>query len=117
MTSVSDKKPNDGLILSNTIRIGIVGLAKTLSNELALYNITVNNICPSHTMTERIQTLSAEVAGKKGISSDEVIRDWESQIPMGRMGEPEEIAALAVFLASARASSLRNPGPRKMAER
>jgi 3-oxoacyl-[acyl-carrier protein] reductase len=103
LDSVAVKQPIEGLILSNTIRIGIVGLAKTLSNELALYNITVNNICPAYTMTERVRKLSAEIAGKKGISSDEVIRGWESQIPMGRLGKPEEIGALAAFLASERA--------------
>ena len=103
LASVAVKQPIEGLILSNTIRIGIVGLAKTLSNELASYNITVNNICPAYTMTERVRKLSAEIAGKKGILSDEVIRDWESQIPMGRLGKPEEIAALAAFLASERA--------------
>jgi 3-oxoacyl-[acyl-carrier protein] reductase len=103
LASVAVKQPIDGLILSNTIRIGIVGLAKTLSNELALYNITVNNICPAYTMTERVRKLSAEIARKKGISPDEVIRDWESQIPMGRLGKPEEIGALAAFLASERA--------------
>ena len=103
LASVAVKQPIEGLILSNTIRIGIVGLAKTLSNELASYNITVNNICPAYTMTERVRKLAAEIAGKKGASSDEVIRDWESQIPMGRLGKPEEIAALAAFLASERA--------------
>ncbi len=103
LASVAVKQPIEGLILSNTIRIGIVGLAKTLSNELASYNITVNNICPAYTMTERVRKLAAEIAGKKGASSDEIIRDWESQIPMGRLGKPEEIAALAAFLASERA--------------
>jgi 3-oxoacyl-[acyl-carrier protein] reductase len=103
LASVAVKQPIEGLILSNTIRIGIVGLAKTLSNELASYNITVNNICPAYTMTERVRKLSAEIAGKKGVSADEVVRDWKSQIPMGRLGKPEEIGALAAFLASERA--------------
>jgi 3-oxoacyl-[acyl-carrier protein] reductase len=103
LASIAVKQPIEGLILSNTIRIGIVGLAKTLSNELASYNITVNNICPAYTMTERVRKLSAEIAGKKGVSSTEIIRGWESQIPMGRLGRPEEIGALAAFLASERA--------------
>jgi 3-oxoacyl-[acyl-carrier protein] reductase len=67
LTSDAVKQPIDGLILSNTIRIGIVGLAKTLSNELAPYNITVNNICPAYTITERVRKLSAEIAGKKAL--------------------------------------------------
>jgi 3-oxoacyl-[acyl-carrier protein] reductase len=103
LASVAVKQPIDGLILSNTIRIGIIGLAKTLSNELAPYNITVNNICPAYTITERVRKLSAEIAGKKGITPDEVIGTWESQIALHRMGKPEEIAALAAFLASERA--------------
>lgn len=103
LSSVSVKQPIEGLILSNTIRIGVVGLAKTLSNELAPYNITVNSICPGYTMTERVRRLSAEVAVRKGVSAEEIISGWESQIAMGRMGKPEEIAALAAFLASERA--------------
>lgn len=103
LASVSLKQPIEGLILSNTIRIGIAGLAKTLSNELASYNITVNNICPAYTMTERVRKLSVQVAEKKGVSPDDVIQGWESEIPMGRLGKPEEIAALAAFLASERA--------------
>ncbi len=103
LTSIAVKQPIDGLILSNTIRIGIIGLAKTLSNELAPYNITVNNICPAYTMTERVRKLSAEIAGKKGITPEEVIGTWESQIAMHRLGKPEEIAALAAFIASEQA--------------
>ena len=103
LTSVAVKQPIEGLILSNTIRIGIIGLAKTLSEELAPYNITVNNICPAYTITERVRELSAKIAGKKGITPEEVISTWESQIALHRMGKPEEIAALAAFLASERA--------------
>ncbi len=103
LASIAVKQPIEGLILSNTVRIGIVGLAKTLSTELAMYNITVNNICPAYTMTERVRELAADAAQRKGISAEDVIRDWQAQIPMGRMGEPEEIAALASFLASERA--------------
>ncbi len=103
LTSISVKQPIDGLILSNTIRTGVIGLAKTLSNELAPYNITVNNICPGYTMTERVRKLSVEVAVKKGITPEEVIGAWESQTAMRRLGKPEETAALAAFLASERA--------------
>ncbi|MGA2027248.1 MAG: SDR family oxidoreductase, partial [Syntrophobacteraceae bacterium] len=103
MTSVSVKQPIEGLILSNTMRIGVVGLAKTLSNELAPYNITVNNVCPAYIATERVRLLSLDVAEKQGARPDEIIRKWESQMPIGRMGKPDEVAALIAFLASERA--------------
>ena len=104
MTSVSVKQPIEGLILSNTIRIGVVGFAKTLSSELAPYNITVNNVCPAYVMTERVRKLSIDVAQKQGTTPEEVISKWESQMALRRMGKPEEIAALVAFLASERAS-------------
>lgn len=103
MTSISVKQPIDGLILSNTVRSGVVGLAKTLSNELASYNITVNNVCPGYTMTERVRSLAVVTAEKEGSTPEAVIKRWESSIPMGRLGTPEEFAALVTFLASERA--------------
>lgn len=103
MTSISVKQPIDGLILSNTVRAGVIGLAKTLSNELAPFNVTVNNVCPGYTMTERVRKLAVVVAEKKGMTPEAVVQGWESQIPMGRLGTPEEFAALVAFLASERA--------------
>ncbi|HDL90442.1 MAG TPA: SDR family oxidoreductase, partial [Thermodesulforhabdus norvegica] len=103
MTSVSVKQPIEGLILSNTIRMGVVGFAKTLSNELAPYNITVNNVCPGYTLTDRVRKLAEVTAEKEGTTPQEIIKRWESQIPMGRLGTPEEFAALVTFLASERA--------------
>ncbi|HQN18700.1 MAG TPA: SDR family oxidoreductase, partial [Syntrophobacteraceae bacterium] len=102
MTSISVKQPIDGLILSNTVRAGVIGFAKTLSNELAPYNVTVNNVCPGYTMTERVRKLSVDVARKKGSTPEAVIKSWESLIPMGRLGTPEEFGALVAFLASER---------------
>jgi len=104
MTSIAVKQPIDGLILSNTVRSGVVGLAKTLSNELASYNITVNNVCPGYTMTERVRKLAIVTAEKQGTTPEAVVKGWESEVPMGRMGTPEEFAALVTFLASERAS-------------
>jgi len=104
MTSIAVKQPIDGLILSNTVRSGVIGLAKTLSNELASYNITVNNVCPGYTMTERVRKLAIVTAEKQGTTPEAVVKGWESEVPMGRMGTPEEFAALVTFLASERAS-------------
>jgi len=103
MTSISVKQPIDGLILSNTVRSGVIGMAKTLSNELAPYNITVNNVCPGYTMTERVRSLAVVTAEKEGTTPEAVIQRWEASVPMGRLGTPEEFAALVAFLASERA--------------
>jgi 3-oxoacyl-[acyl-carrier protein] reductase len=104
MTSISVKQPIDGLILSNTIRAGVIGLAKTLSNELAPFNITVNSVCPGYTMTDRVKNLAVTVAAKEGVSPETIIGRWEASIPAGRLGTPAEFAALVAFLASERAA-------------
>ncbi|MGB4547864.1 MAG: SDR family oxidoreductase [Syntrophales bacterium] len=103
MTSIAVKQPIDGLILSNTVRSGVIGFAKSLSNELAPFNITVNSVCPGYTMTDRVRNLSKVVARKQGTTPEAVIKKWESEIPMGRTGTPEEFAALVTFLASEQA--------------
>ena len=104
ITSVSVKQPIDGLLLSNTVRAGLTGWAKTLSNEVAAAGVTVNNVAPGYTLTERQEEL-AEVRGKAaGKSKQEIIESWALQAPMRRMAEPEEIAAAVAFLASERAS-------------
>jgi 3-oxoacyl-[acyl-carrier protein] reductase len=104
ITSMSVKQPVDGLILSNTVRAGVVGLSKTLSNEFAPFNITVNNVCPGRIHTDRITQLANDRAKKEGKSFEEVISAMEQDIPVGRIGRPEELANLVVFLASERAS-------------
>ena len=100
MTSISVKQPIDGLILSNTIRSGVIGFAKSLSNELAPFNITVNSVCPGYTMTDRVREVSRAVAAREGTTPDAIIKKWETEIPMGRLGKPEELAGLVAFLAS-----------------
>lgn len=104
VTSIAVKQPVDGLILSNSIRAAVTGWARTLANEVAADGVTVNNVMPGYTRTERVQQLNAATASREGIDVLEVQRRLESQIPMRRMGEPREFAALVAFLASERAS-------------
>ncbi|MBW2072608.1 MAG: SDR family oxidoreductase [Deltaproteobacteria bacterium] len=104
LTSVAVKQPIDGLMLSNAARAGLTGFAKTLANELAAANILVNNICSGYILTDRVRDLAETVAGTKGLTPAEVVRGWEQSIPMQRLGRPEELANLVVFLASERAS-------------
>jgi 3-oxoacyl-[acyl-carrier protein] reductase len=93
--SVAVKQPMDNLILSNSIRAGVVGMAKTLSQELAPDNITVNNVCPGLFLTQRIKDLYQD---------EEKMKNAIKDIPMGRLGDPEELASLVAFLASEKAS-------------
>jgi len=104
ITSISVKQPVDGLILSNTARAGVAGLMKTLSTELAPHGIGVNVVCPGYTRTDRLVDLASRLSRQEGIPEKEVYRRWTDQIPMGRLGEPEELAAVVAFLCSERAS-------------
>lgn len=104
MTSVAVKQPIEGLMLSNAARAGLVGFAKTLANELAADNVLVNNVCPSYALTERVESLSKELAAKRKRTPEDVVRGWEEKTPLGRLARPEEIANVVVFLASERAS-------------
>ena len=104
ITSIAVKQPVDGLLLSNSLRAAVTGFARTLANEVASDGITVNNILPGYTRTERVEELASMMAEKKGITAEEFKAKWESEIPMKRLGEPHEFAALAAFLVSERAS-------------
>jgi len=104
MTSFAAKQPADKLVLSNAVRAGILGLSKSLSNELAPHGILVNAVCPGWTTTKRVEDLAKARADAEGKTSGEIVKSWESQIPLKRMAEPREIASLVVFLASERAS-------------
>ena len=104
ITSIAVKQPVDNLILSNSLRAAVTGFARTLANEVATFGITVNNIMPGYTRTERVEELARMMADKEGITPAEFIARWEKEIPMRRLGEPREFAALAAFLVSERAS-------------
>jgi 3-oxoacyl-[acyl-carrier protein] reductase len=104
ITSIAVKQPVDNLMLSNSLRAGLTGFARTLANEVAADGVTVNNILPGYTRTERLEELAGMMADKLGISAGEFRRKWEAEIPMGRLGDPREFAAVAAFLVSERAS-------------
>lgn len=104
VTSIAVKQPVDGLMLSNSLRSAVTGFARTLANEVAQLGITVNNILPGYTRTDRVEQLSEAAARREGVTREAALAKWESEIPMGRLGEPREFAALAAFLASDRAS-------------
>lgn len=95
ITSMAVKQPVNNLILSNSVRASVVGLIKTLSNEVGEFNITVNNVMPGYTETERLNKL---------IANDASFTNAKREVPLGRFGKPEEFAAAVVFLASERAS-------------
>ena len=103
ITSMSVKQPIDGLLLSNSIRAAVTGLARTLANEFGPYNITVNNVCPGYTLTERLYELADRMASQLGTGREQVFERWKAQVPLGRLAQPEEFAALVAFLCSERA--------------
>ena len=104
ITSIAAKQPVEGLMLSNSVRSAVAAFARTLANEVAAEGITVNNLMPGYTRTDRVVDLSQQMANTESSTPDAVIGRWAAEIPMRRIGEPREFAALAAFLASPRAS-------------
>ena len=104
ITSVSVKQPLNNLVLSNTTRLGVVGYAKTMANEYAKDNILVNVVCPGPNLTTRMEDIIKSQMRESGKSEQEVMKTWVDSIPLGRLGKPEELANLVVFLASEKAS-------------
>ena len=104
LTSVSVKQPLPGLILSNTSRAAVAGWVKTMATELAPHGITCNVVAPGYMRTGRVEDLAAERAENEGRPADDVLAEMSGTIPMGRMGEPGELAAVVAFLASERAA-------------
>ena len=103
-TSVREPIPNLGV--SNTIRGAVASWAKSLSRELPP-GITINNILPGFTDTERLSNLKSAVANRTGKTEEEVHNGWLAQVPEGRLARPEELAAAIAFLASPAAAYIR----------
>jgi 3-oxoacyl-[acyl-carrier protein] reductase len=106
ITSTAVKEPIDGLILSNSVRLGTTGLAKTLSKELGPQGITVNNVAPGLTLTDRIRPIIESQAKAESRPFDEVAEERARRIPTGRIADAEDVAAMIVFLASKHARQI-----------
>ena len=100
MTSISVKQPIPNLLLSNSIRGAVIGMAKTLSAEVAADGITVNNIAPGFFDTERLQALMESVANSEDVNVAEIRDRFAAQAPLGRIGRPREFGQFAAFLCS-----------------
>jgi 3-oxoacyl-[acyl-carrier protein] reductase len=98
--STSVKTPLHNLGVSNTIRAAMAGWSKTLANEMANFGITVNNILPGATLTERLGSLIEKQAQTQNRPVHEIEEEWKNSIPVKRFGLPEEVAAVAAFLAT-----------------
>jgi 3-oxoacyl-[acyl-carrier protein] reductase len=98
--SMSMREPVNGLILSDAVRGAVIGLAKTMANELARDRITVNTVCPGWILTDRFRALTKSPAANEGRSLEDFMKMQEAEIPLGRYGRPEEVVHLVVFLAS-----------------
>ena len=103
VTSITVKQPIDNLILSNALRAAVTGMARTLASEVASFGITVNNVLPGYTRTERLTELATATASRTGAAPADFFERLEREIPARRLGDPRELAALCAFLASERA--------------
>lgn len=104
LTSLVALEPSQLLPISATLRTGLMSLTRVQATELAPYGVTVNSVLPGHTLTDRQRHLAEVTAQKQGISVDEAMRVRAESIPVGRLGQPEEIAAAVAFLCSVRSS-------------
>ena len=100
VSSITVKQPAENLLLSNSIRASVIGLLKTISRELASDNILINNIAPYYVATKRIDYLLEETAAKQRITKDEALHNIVKEIPLGRLGTPEEFGDFVAFLCS-----------------
>lgn len=104
IVSISAKQPIDDLLISSTLRPGILGISKVLANQYGRFNITINTVCPGYTLTKRQEELSRARSAEKHMSMEEYLADSAKNIPVGRLGKPEELGDVVAFLASENAS-------------
>ena len=106
ITSVSIKQPIDNLVLSNSLRMAVLGLCKSLANEYASDRITVNCVCPGYIETDRLNQLFQARAAQMNASLEDVKGYMAQTVPLGRLGQPQELADVVALLCSARAGYL-----------
>ncbi|SFQ10870.1 SDR family oxidoreductase [Parafilimonas terrae] len=104
IVSTSVKQPINGLGISNLVRAAVANWAKTLANEIAGFGITINNVLPGFTNTQRLDSILGKQAREQGISKEDFIKKTAAAIPAGRIGEPFEFGAAVAFLCSPAAS-------------
>jgi 3-oxoacyl-[acyl-carrier protein] reductase len=104
ITSITTKQPVPDLVLSNSVRAGVVGLVKSLANEFGKDGILVNNVGPGFTATDRLKELAKSRSAAQGTSEKEIFERWAADAAVKRLGEPREVADTIVWLASERAS-------------
>lgn len=104
IVSTSVKQTIDGLLLSNAMRPGVIGFSKSVSREMAVDGITINSVLPGRIRTERTAEIARQRAEKENIPLEQVLQERLRDIPAGRLGEPEEVAALVAFLCSQQAA-------------
>ena len=103
VTSLSVKQPIDNLLLSNALRSAVTAWAKSLSNDVGYYGITVNNVAPGYTLTGRLYELAVTRAKETGDSHEHVLAAMANNVPLKRLARPDEVASLIVYLASEQA--------------
>ena len=104
ISSVSVKTPVNGLFLSNSLRMGVLGWSKALADELAPFGITVNTVCPGYTKTERVEAILESQSNASGLKKEDIEKSIANNIPMKRVGEAEDLAGLITFLVSEKAN-------------
>ena len=104
ITSVSVKQPITDLVMSNAVRAAVVGLVKSLANEVGKDGVLVNNVAPGYTATERLKELAGVRALAAGTAPEKIYESWAAETPVRRLGDPKEIADVILWLASERAA-------------
>lgn len=100
IVSTSVKQPINGLGISNLVRAAVANWAKTLANEISSFGITINNVLPGFTNTDRLNYLFSKQASEQGLDKEDIYKRMAASIPIGRLGEPAELGATVAFLCS-----------------
>ncbi|HLH04379.1 MAG TPA: SDR family oxidoreductase [Bryobacteraceae bacterium] len=104
ISSITVRQPQPDLVLSNAIRAGVMGLVRSLASDFGKDGILVNNVAPGYIATDRVKELTEKRSAQTGQTTEQIEKTWTRQIPLDRLGRPEEIADTIVWLASERAS-------------